>query len=109
MLGLGGAVSTTWPALPKEGFVAGRQATEQDVEDGNAVFALRSGGKGPLHIHIPQYVLWKDEGGKEHPMILVQAEQGQGATQLVGMRDFEGKETVATLDEVKLLGTKKPK
>src|SRR5215831_283757 len=34
-----------WPELPTSGFVAGRQATEEDVKAGNAVFVLRSGGR----------------------------------------------------------------
>ncbi len=57
---------------------------------------------------IPQYVLWSDEHGAKHPMILVQAEKAPDGQTIVGLRDFSGQGTVATLPEVELLGTKKP-
>jgi hypothetical protein len=65
-------------------------------------------GKGALPIEVPQYVLWTDDKGNKHPMILVQAEKAPDNSDIVGLRDFYGKETVATMPEVTLLGTKKP-
>ena len=56
----------SWPALPSTGFVSGRAATKQDVERGDAAFALESNGKAegrPLDVKIPQYALLRDEKG----------------------------------------------
>jgi len=111
-LGLGSAGVTApkiiWPDLPQAGFIVGRAATEDDIRKGNAVFSQAGTDGGALRLKIPQYALWKDESGNEHPMILVQAERSASRTEVLGLRDFVGKETVATLPEVKLLGTKKP-
>ncbi len=63
---------------------------------------------GAIPITIPQYVWWSDEDGTKHPMILVQAERAPDGIEIVGLRDFDGQETVATLPELELLGTKKP-
>jgi hypothetical protein len=106
LIGLGSA-PVVWPALPQSGFITGRLATVDDVKQGNAVFSQNGEGK-PLGLPIPQYVWWKDNAGKSHPMILLQAEEGPDGTGVVGLRDLAGKDTVATLAEVKLLGTKKP-
>ena len=110
LLGFGSvaASNAVWPDLPHSGFIAGRLATKDDFKRGNAVFWIEGAGNKVLHLQIPQYVLWRDEKGKERPMILVQAERVGNGTEVVGLRDFNGNETVATLAEVKLLGTKKP-
>ncbi|VVT06887.1 conserved exported hypothetical protein [Sphingomonas sp. EC-HK361] len=98
----------TWPDLPTTGFVVGRTATVEDAKKGNATFSMDGKSQGALPIAIPQYVWWTDETGSKHPMILVQAELAPDGTKIVGLRDFGGEGTVATLLEVELLGTKKP-
>ncbi|MGC2080283.1 MAG: hypothetical protein WA728_30575, partial [Xanthobacteraceae bacterium] len=40
--GAGQGAGQSWPPLPTTGFVSGRAATDKDVADGNAVFALRA-------------------------------------------------------------------
>ena len=102
------APSPTWPDLPKSGFVVGRPASVEDAKQGNAVFSMDGKSGGALPIAVPQYVWWSDEHGTKHPMILVQAEQAPDGSKIVGLRDFAGHETVATLPELELLGTKKP-
>ena len=97
-----------WPDLPTTGFLNGRTATVDDAKNGNAVFSMNGQSAGVLPLTIPQYVEWTDENGQKHPMILVQAEKGPDGTEIVGLRDFQGKDTVATLPELTLLGTKKP-
>ena len=69
---------------------------------------MNGGSKGALPIDIPQYVVWKDEHGSKHPMILVQAERAPDGTEMAGLRGFDGSETVAIMAEITLLGTKKP-
>lgn len=101
------APSSEWPDLPTTGFISGRAATVEDVGAGNAAFSMQGAGV-PLSIDIPQYVLWKDEDGKQHPMILIQAEKAPDGTKIVGLRAVDGSDTVATLPEITLLGTKKP-
>ena len=97
-----------WPELPTRGFTVGRAATVEDAKSGNAVFSMNGQSKGAIALLIPQYVYWTDEHGVKHPMILVQAEHAPDGTQIVGLRDFQGHETVGTLPELTLLGTKKP-
>jgi hypothetical protein len=100
--------TVVWPDLPTTGFISGRPASKEDIAAGNAAFSLSGQSDGALPIKIPQYVLWSDETGKQHPMILVQAERAPDGTEIVGLRDFNGAETVGTLPEIKLLGTEKP-
>ena len=96
-----------WPELPEKEFISGKPATEQDISDHRAIFSMAGQSQGPLSIEIPQYALWIDEKGAEHPMILVQAERAPDGSEIVGLRGFDGSETVATLPEVKLLGKQK--
>jgi hypothetical protein len=97
-----------WPNLPTSGFIAGRPATIDDAKQGNAVFSMNGGSTGPVSIEIPQYAYWNDEKGMKHPMIVVQAEKAPDGSEIIGLRDFQGHEMVATMPEVTLLGTKKP-
>src|SRR5512138_404935 len=100
--------TAAWPQLPATGFTAGRAASKQDVNDGNAVFvaAARDGrvvGQ-PLTIEIPQYAIHVDaESGERTKVIVVQAERA-GGTDMVGYRTLSGQEGVGTLAEFKLLG-----
>ncbi|WP_157032803.1 hypothetical protein [Sphingomonas changbaiensis] len=102
------AERVNWPELPKSRFIVGRPATLEDAKAGNAIFSTNGTGAGAVMLAIPQYVLWSDEQGAKHPMILVQAEKTPDGQTIVGLRDFSGQESVATLPEVELLGTKKP-
>ena len=96
-----------WPELPTRGFVTGRAATPDDVEKGDAVFSMNGVGK-PAALAVPQYVHWRDDAGKRHPRILVQAENAPNGIVIVGLRDAAGREEAATADELDLLGTRKP-
>lgn len=69
---------------------------------------MAGGSLGPLAVQIPQYAYWTDEEHQKHPMIVVQAEKAPDGSEILGLRGFDGSETVATLAEVQLLGTKKP-
>jgi len=97
-----------WPDLPTRGFISGRPATIEDAKQGNAVFSMKGQSKGALAITVPQYALWRDEKALNHAMIVVQAERAPDGSEIVGLRDLEGHEAVATLPEVTLLGTEKP-
>ena len=97
-----------WPDLPTKGFTSGRVASVEDAKRGDATFSMDGQSRGALPIPIPQYVIWTDEHGVKHPMILVQAEEAPDGSKIVGLRDFKGQEAVAILPEVTLLGTKKP-
>ena len=100
----------TWPPLPTTGFVSVRAATDKDVADGNAVFALRAYGIAfgkPLDIVIPQYAYLIRNGQQKLPVIVVQAEDGKGI-KIFGIRDFDGKTATAKQSELQLLGTHPP-
>ena len=99
-----------WPPLSSRGFISGRAATVQDVDQGNAVFVAKVGGDAigkPIDVPIPQYAFWIDERGKRIPVIVVQAEEARGK-QLFAFRDMEGQEHVCTGPELTLLGTVPP-
>jgi hypothetical protein len=96
-------IDPNWPALPSA-YISGRLATEDDVRAGNAVFCQQEGATEALKVAVPQYGILIDERGTELPVFIVQAERSFRAD-LVGLRDFSGGEHVATLDEVRLLGS----
>ena len=98
----------TWPELPASGFIEGRVATKADVESGQAIFSMDGQSVGPVEIEIPQYALWRDDQGDEHPVIVVQAEKAPNGMQIVGIKTFGGQDMAATLPELRLLGTNKP-
>ena len=101
-------MSHNWPDLPERRDLADRAATQQDVEDGTAVFSMRGQGQRAFEIDVPQYVLWTDDNGLQHPRLLVQAEQAPTGLIIVGLLDFEGQRAAATRDELTLLGPTKP-
>jgi len=99
----------SWPELNDIPHVAGRVATEEDINAGAAVFMLQSEGINigtPIEIEIPQYALHKDEEGKISKVIVIQAESANdqeviGAVSIadgsfmVGLKhefDFKGKQ-----------------
>ena len=105
----GSAQSTSWPPLPKQGFITGRAATQADVAAGNAIFAAGAGETivgTPLQISIPQYA-YHNEAGKKVPVVIVQAEEVRGK-RIVGAREFGGQELAGLLEEFELLGTSLP-
>ncbi|HXX49699.1 MAG TPA: hypothetical protein VEI98_00210 [Xanthobacteraceae bacterium] len=100
----------SWPPLPTTGFISGRAATDRDVAEGNAVFALRAYGipfGKPLDVVIPQYAYLIKRGEPSLPVIVVQAEEGKGI-KIFGYRDLNGKAATARESELKLLGTHPP-
>ncbi len=99
-----------WPPLPTKGFVSGRQATDEDVNAGNAIFVLKAYGGyfgKPMNVTIPQYAYLIKAGEKPVPVIVVQAEIGKGI-KLFGVRGLDGDKSTARDYELKLLGTKPP-
>ena len=99
-----------WPPLPTTGFISGRPATDKDVIDGNAVFALRAYGVPfgkPLDVTIPQYAYLRKKGHEPIPVIVVQAELGKGV-KIFGVRDLNGKGATAKESELQLLGMHPP-
>lgn len=102
-----------WPALPTSGFVAGRVATENDVTNGNALFAaFGTVTSDVMRIDIPQYALLREDSGETVRVFVVQAEvvHGEdGDVEMYGLRPVEGGEPVAAAaHEVTLLGTHAP-
>ena len=103
-------VVTSWPPLPTTGYIRGRVATAADVESGNAVFAACVGEVGqPLHFAIPQYGLWHDPvTGRVEPVIVVEAEWFEGDS-MFGLRQIPtGKDAMATIADLQLLGQTLP-
>lgn len=107
------ASGIAWPRLSGVGHVTGRAATEADLAKGHAVFVLRTEGAAvgkPIKVRIPQYAMHVDpDTGEETPVVLVQAEEGEGIRMAgyVGVRD--GAKAVCLLSELRLLGTAVPK
>lgn len=104
------SAASSWPTLPKSGFVIGRVATEADLKRGDAVFLSLIDGKpsgSPASIQVPQYAFLVEESGKRRPVVVVQAEKNEQGT-LLGLRDASGDEYVATEAEVVLLGSSHP-
>lgn len=107
---LGG--SEEWPNLPTKNFIAGRAASQDDVNEGRAIFVLAQGGiviGRPIDITIPQYALM-DSGPSKPPIrvVVIQAEEFPKG-KLVGVRDARGKEYVAKLSDLQLLGQSRPR
>jgi hypothetical protein len=99
-----------WPPLPTSGFISGRPATDKDIMEGNAVFALRAYGVPfgkPLDVVIPQYAYLTKRGQRPIPVIVVQAELGK-SLKIFGLRDLNGKTATARDSELQLLGTHPP-
>lgn len=100
------ASSLVWPPLPSSGFVAGRPATQADVDAGDALFLLGDGTRSsgePLAIDIPQYALFDDEGIIT-VVVVIQAEREDGRSQ-IGARKPDGSALIGLLDQFKLVGT----
>ena len=107
-----------WPDLPSDGFISGKVANDKDVRVGDAVFALE-GSVLINNIEIPQYGVYvdSDTGKEKTPLIIIQSER-------IEVQDFDGHNKdlhllgfinlhygfldYDDLDNIKLLGVKKP-
>jgi hypothetical protein len=87
-----------WRATPA---VEGRAATDQDVDDGRAIFAVDG---EPVEIDLPACAIVREEGvGEPTPVIVVQAERIEDGTVAIGYRLLDGGSGIATLDDVEFL------
>jgi len=88
-------------AWRKTPHVEGRAATDRDVEEGRAVFAV---GGEPVELDLPSCAIVTEDGiGEATAVILIQAERLDDGTIAVGYRLVDGGTGIATLDEVELL------
>lgn len=87
-----------WRATPS---VAGRTATDADVNAGRAVFSL---GGEPLDIDIPSCAIVREEGiGEATPVIVIQAERLEDGTIALGYRMIDGGTGISPLEDVEFL------
>lgn len=98
-----------WPQLPTNGFVKGRVATEEDVSNGNAIFAaFGTVTSDAMKVAIPQYAILSSDDGETRRVIVVQAEivHGEsGDVETFGLRPVEGGDPIVDVsDNVTLLG-----
>ena len=85
----------TWKQVP---VISGRVATENDVEEGRAVFYVPSGSE-PYETDLPLFALQAEEGAnKKIPCVVIQIEiTPEGTT--VGVRYVEGGNGVGMANE----------
>jgi hypothetical protein len=87
-----------WRATPS---VSGRAATDADVNEGRAIFAV---GGEPVEIDIPSCAIVREDGvGEATPVIVIQAERLEDGTVAVGFRLIDGGAGIAPLDDVEFL------
>lgn len=87
-----------WRSTPS---TRGRAATDEDVQQGRAVFAV---GGEPVELEIPfPAVVREEDVGEETAVIVIQAERLEDGTVAVGFRLLDGGTGIATLDEVEIL------
>ncbi|EAW28842.1 hypothetical protein ATW7_04147 [Alteromonadales bacterium TW-7] len=101
-----------WPSLSDYKYTSGRQATEDDINLGAAVFMLQVEGKNigkPIDIIIPQYAIHIDqETGEKTKVIIIQAEETDDS-QVIGAINIQTDEFIAALKfEFEFLGSKNP-
>jgi hypothetical protein len=95
-----------WPDLSSIAVVAGRSASNADVEAGTTVFELRSEGRlvgEPLAVTVPQYV-YHVKDGERIPAVLIPAERTANV-EVAGIRYLDGTYGACLLSELELLGT----
>lgn len=107
LAGLANAEPVKWPDLTTVPFVNGRVATEADMKSGRAVFYQKGPMVRAMKLTVPQYAWLKGETGKRTAVVLVQAETNKNGD-VLGLRDVDGHDYVATLGEVTLLGRERP-
>jgi len=80
----------------------GRAATDRDVNEGRAVFAV---GGEPVELDLPACAIVTEENvGEPTAVIIIQAERLEDGTVAVGYRLVDGGTGIATLDEIELVG-----
>ena len=97
-----------WPAMDGISFMAGRSATEADVDNGAAVFVLKSDDSyigSPLDIEVPQYAFHYIEDGGAEQVIVIQAEEAEGQKVVGAIGITSGQYLVGLLHEFELLGS----
>ena len=87
-----------WQATP---CITGRQATEQDVKDGSAVFYIQ-GVAAPAEMPLPSCGFQLMEDGTEQAVVVIQAEITPDGT-LFGVRHLAGGNGICMQNEVTLL------
>ncbi|WP_105053686.1 hypothetical protein [Psychrosphaera saromensis] len=100
-----------WPPLSDYKYTSGRQATEDDINSGAAVFMLQIEGKSigrPIDLLIPQYAVHIDqETGERSNVIVIQAEEND-ESQVIGAINIKTNEYLAALKyEFEFLGNLK--
>ncbi|HEX7810196.1 MAG TPA: hypothetical protein VF608_15780 [Thermoanaerobaculia bacterium] len=79
----------------------GRAATDHDVAEGRAVFAV---GGEPVELDLPSCAIVTEEDvGEPTPVIIIQAERLEDGTIAVGYRLVDGGMGIATFAEVELV------
>lgn len=99
--GLWGPISSeAWGATP---CIAGRVATQDDIDQGLAVFAIETTKPHrPWTMALPQCGLEYRSDGTVAAVIVIQAEEFNGKV-LYGVRYVAGGNDVCTVDEIELL------
>jgi hypothetical protein len=117
-----------WPPLPTSGFLSGRVATQEDVDQDVAAFGfpkkleaaqvskitgeeeaqpVECPGSIPLDIVIPQYAILH-LNGEQLPCIIIQGEEA-GDSQIVGCRLVKNNSiAIGLLEDFELLGQATP-
>jgi hypothetical protein len=117
-----------WPLLPTSGFISGRVATQEDVDQDIAAFGfpqkldaeqvakltggeatqeVECAGSKPLEILIPQYA-FLNLNGQKLPCIVIQGE-ASGDAQIVGCRLVKDNTlAIGLLEDFVLLGQTSP-
>jgi hypothetical protein len=87
-----------WRKTP---FTEGRSATDRDVNEGRAVFAV---GGEPVELDLPRCaVVTEEEVGEPTPVVIIQAERLEDGAIAIGFRLIDGGTGIATLAEAELL------
>jgi hypothetical protein len=87
-----------WRATPA---VEGRAATDRDVNEGRAVFAV---GGEPDEIDLPACAIVREDAvGEPTPVIVIQVERLEDGTMAVGYRFLDGGAGIAAFDDVEFL------
>ena len=81
--------------------ITGRAATEEDIKNGIAVFAIPSGSK-PYEIQLPLCAVQIDEETKQRiPCIAIQVEEADNGV-FIGVRYLNGGNGVGTSEDIEL-------
>ena len=95
-----------WDAIDKDLWRAtpclyGRQATEQDVKEGRAVYYV-NGATEPADLSLPACGYQRLEDGTEQAVVVIQAEATSDGT-LLGVRPLSGGNGICLDSEVRFL------